>query len=80
VKDKQTYLKLANRYKYSKRTIQRKIDLVNVTIKDIEPRKVIVLMDTTYWGRGYGVMLFKDSINGDNLLKYYVVSETNALY
>jgi hypothetical protein len=51
-----------------------------VTIKDIEPRKVIVLMDTTYWGRGYGVMLFKDSITGDNLLKYYVVSETNALY
>ncbi len=38
------------------------------------------MMDTTYWGRGFGVMLFKDSITGKNLLKYYVTTETNALY
>jgi hypothetical protein len=37
-------------------------------------------MDTTYWGRGFGVMLFKDVITGENLLKYYVKSETNYLY
>lgn len=37
-------------------------------------------MDTTYWGRGLGVMLFKDSLTKENLLKYYVKIETNALY
>lgn len=37
-------------------------------------------MDTTYWGRRFGVMLFKDSITKENLLKYYVKSETNAKY
>lgn len=37
-------------------------------------------MDTTYWGRNFGVMLFKDSLTGENLLKYYVTHETNALY
>lgn len=37
-------------------------------------------MDTTYWGRTFGVMLFKDSINRENLLKYYVKSETNGKY
>ncbi len=37
-------------------------------------------MDTTYWGRNFGVMLFKDSITKENLLKYYVINETNALY
>jgi hypothetical protein len=37
-------------------------------------------MDTTYWGRNFGVMLFKDSITKVNLLKYYVKHETNALY
>jgi hypothetical protein len=37
-------------------------------------------MDTTYWGRNFGVMLFKDALSKDNLLKYYVKSETNALY
>lgn len=37
-------------------------------------------MDSTYWGRGFGVMLFKDSLTKENLLKYYVKTETNALY
>lgn len=37
-------------------------------------------MDATYWGRGFGVMLFKDSLTKENLLKYYVKTETNALY
>lgn len=37
-------------------------------------------MDTTYWGRGFGLMLFKDALSKQNLLKYYVKSETNAQY
>ena len=37
-------------------------------------------MDTTYWGHNFGVMLFKDAISDENLLKYYLKSETNAHY
>lgn len=37
-------------------------------------------MDTTYWGRKFGVMLFKDNITKENLLKYYVQYETNSVY
>jgi hypothetical protein len=37
-------------------------------------------MDTTYWGRNFGVMLFKDAITKENSLKYYVRNETNFLY
>ena len=37
-------------------------------------------MDTTYWGRNFGVMLIKDAYTKENLLKYYVKSETNILY
>ena len=37
-------------------------------------------MDTTYWGRKYGVMLFKDALTGRDLLWYFVKNETNALY
>ena len=37
-------------------------------------------MDTTYWGRNFGVMLFKDNITKENLLKYYVQYETNLVY
>ncbi|MFK8272101.1 hypothetical protein ACI76X_01330 [Capnocytophaga canimorsus] len=37
-------------------------------------------MDTTYWGRNFGVTLFKDAITKENLLKYYVRNKTNAIY
>ena len=57
---KQTYVQLAEKYDCSSRTIQRKIDSVEVIIQEKSPRKVIILMDTTYWGRNFGVMLFKD--------------------
>jgi len=77
---KQTYEQLAKKYNCSKRTIQRKIDLYKVSIPKKEPRKIVVLMDTTYWGRSFGVMLFKDVYTKENLLKYYVKTETNALY
>jgi len=37
-------------------------------------------MDTTYFGRTFGVMLFKDALSGKNLFKQYVKYETNQLY
>lgn len=37
-------------------------------------------MDTTYFGRGFGVMLFKDAYSGLNLYKTYVKTETNQQY
>jgi hypothetical protein len=77
---KQTYSQLAAKYKCSIKTIQRRLDHYCVAHTPVSSRSVIVLMDTTYWGRGFGVMLFKDAISKANLLKYYVKYETNALY
>jgi hypothetical protein len=37
-------------------------------------------MDTTYFGRKFGVMVFMDSFTGQVLYKQYVKNETNALY
>ena len=37
-------------------------------------------MDTTYFGRKFGVMVFMDSFTGQVLYKGYVKNETNALY
>jgi hypothetical protein len=54
--------------------------LHQLTVNPKLAREVIVLMDTTYWGRNFGVMLFKDAITKENLLKYYVRNETNFLY
>lgn len=46
----------------------------------MSPCRVMVVMDTTYWGRKYGVMLFKDALTGRDLLWHFVKNETNALY
>ena len=80
LRGKQTYLQLSKKYNCSKRTIQRKIDSHKPFIISKKPKVIIVLMDTTYWGRSFGVMLFKDALTKDNLLKYYVKNETNFLY
>ena len=37
-------------------------------------------MDTTYFGRSFGLMVFKDSLSGIILFKKYVKQETNLLY
>ena len=78
--EKQTYLQLSKKYRCSPKTIQRRIDKHSISLPKPSKRPVIILMDTTYWGRNFGVMLFKDAITKENLLKYYVRHETNALY
>ncbi len=37
-------------------------------------------MGTTYWRRTFGLMFVKDVITKENLLKYFVKNEINALY
>jgi len=71
---------LAIKHKCSKRTIQRKIDQHQVSIPKKTAREVVILMDATFWGRVFGVMLFKDNITKENLLKYYIKTETNSKY
>ena len=59
---------LSEEYGVSTRTIYRKLsksykeELPNLLI-----RPVVVLMDTTYWGRNFGVVIMKDSLSGDVL-------------
>lgn len=79
-KGKQTYLQLARKYNCSTKTIQRKLDSVKLTPKTTFLAIANVLMDTTYFGSKFGVMVFKDSITGDILFKQYVKQESNVLY
>ena len=77
---KQTYKQLAAKYNCSLKTIQRKIDSVKIEPKNTFPHVANVLMDTTYFGRTFGVMVFKDSLSKTILHKQYVKTETNNLY
>jgi len=77
---KQTYSQLAKKYNCSIKTIQRRLDTVVANRQTTFPSVVNLLMDTTYFGRKFGVMVFKDSLSGQILYKQYVKAETNALY
>ena len=63
-------MQLAQKYGCSNRTIQRKLDLYTPKKAIVHPDKVIVVMDSVYWGKGFGVTVFKDAIKGKILLKY----------
>jgi hypothetical protein len=74
-------LQLSKQYKCSIKTIQRRLDKVTIRHEQKSQNKhVVLLMDTTYFRRRFGVMLFKDAHTGINLYKQYVLYETNQLY
>jgi len=77
---KQTYAQLSLKYSCSQRTIQRKLDTVKTEQSTIFLGITNLLIDTSYFGRKFGVMVFKDAITGQVSLKRYVHHETNKLY
>lgn len=80
---KQTYGQLADKYGCSTRTIQRRLDKVEVKVGVSHGRKahpVVVAMDTTYFGRSFGVMLLREARTGEILYREFVKYETNSLY
>lgn len=80
IEGKQTYIQLATKYGCTIKTIQRRLDKTTSLIPPKKGRETVVLMDTTYFGRTFGVMLFKDAYTGENLYKTYVKTETNKEY
>lgn len=73
-------MQLAAKYGCSVKTIQRKLDAIETRRETTFQAVANVLMDTTYFGRKLGVMVFKDSLSGQILYKQYVKQETNKLY
>jgi len=68
-------------YGVSKKTIERRLDKVKVVTQNVlKPGSCIVLMDTTYFGRNFGVLLMRDSKSNVNLYYKYVRHETIADY
>ncbi len=43
-------------------------------------RDVTIQMDTTYWGRNFGLMVIRDALRGNVLWHKYVTNETVAQY
>jgi len=80
IEGKQTYKQLSIKYNCSIKTIQRKIDSYVPPTNSVFVSVANILMDTTYFGRKLGVMVFKDSLSKKILYKRYVKYETNQQY
>jgi hypothetical protein len=77
---KQTILQLSERYGISPRTIRRKLDAIRVRRVISSSKSVILLIDTTYWGRNFGVVVFKDRRTKRVIWRKFVRYETLADY
>ncbi len=65
------------------RTIQRRLDKVEISGDESVAGiagEVVLVMDTTYFGRGFGVMVLRDAGTGEVLYRKFVKYETNSLY
>lgn len=80
VEGKQTMRQLSERYGVSERTIARDLAGMRYIIKISNEKHVVIQMDTTYWGRDFGLMVIKDAFRKKILWRKYVRKETVADY
>jgi hypothetical protein len=77
---KQTYKQLSEFHTISIKTAQRSIDKVLVKLPAMQAGQSIIIMDTCYFGREFGVMVFRDHCTRKNLYWKYVEHESIAEY
>lgn len=80
IEDKLTLRQISARHGICIKTVWNKLkDMrhVHVISKD---RDVVINMDTTYWGRGFGLMIIKDTFRDKILWYKFVRNETVAGY
>ena len=58
VDGKQTLKQLAGAAKRSHVWVRDKLDRVSILLPNITPQKTVLIVDTTFWGRTYGVCVF----------------------
>lgn len=80
VRNKQTKGQLGEETDRTARTITAHLDAVKLSLKTHRPRPVVVVIDATYLGRGYGVLVARDPNAHENLHVHEITSETKAEY
>ena len=80
IEGKQTLRQLALRYDVSERTIRRDLTGMHFVHSISKYKEVTVQLDTTYWGRRFGLMVIKDALRNKILWHKYVRNETIAQY
>jgi len=77
---KQTHAQIAKKYGRSTKWVQRQLKGIEIPKKELAPDEVIIVMDTTYFKRFFGVMVFRYPYRKKNLLWKFLPYETIAAY
>jgi len=77
---KQTLRELADTYGKSHVWVRKQLDAHTISLPTIEPSSTVLVADTTFWGRQYGVMVFRSWTLKKNIWWGEVASEKVAHY
>ena len=62
----------------NEKTIRRDLKGMRYVQKIFKYKQVTIRMDTTYWGRRFGLMVIRDALRGRVLWRKYFTHETIA--
>lgn len=78
--NKQNLKQLAHETKRSTKWIRAHLDATSTAQQDIHPQPTVVVADTTFWGKSYGVCVFRSPELKKNIWWHEVESERAATY
>lgn len=77
---KQTLAQLGEKHDRSHVWVRKHLDTISVPTYDITPQPTVLITDTTFWGRKYGVCVFRSSDLKKNIYWHEVEGERMAHY
>ncbi|MEK9201709.1 MAG: hypothetical protein AAB944_01940 [Patescibacteria group bacterium] len=77
---KQSLTDLKEQTGYSHVWVRKQLDTVTVITQDVPPHPVVIGVDTTFWGRSYGVCIFRIPHEQENIWWTEVEKEIMATY
>lgn len=77
---RQSIVQLARREQRSHVWVKRQLDAARPVPRALVPASAVVVADMTFWGRGYGVCVFRDAISKQNLWWKESLFETPWVY
>ena len=80
VEEKQTLAQLATKHDHSHVWVRNQLDTIDSPISITTPHKTVIIADTTFWGRKYGVCAFRAWPLAKNIWWHEVESELMAHY
>jgi len=79
-REKQTLKELAVKYGRSHVWVRKQLDSIKVSVPIRQPQATVIITDTTFWGRRYGVMVFRSWTLRQNIWWGEVETEKVAHY